>query len=498
MIKFFLLLFLFCLLACSPVLGQKWDYQWPMGYGNSPLPDISVLDFNDGDVSTEVIFPVVGNFGIGATGSFICDKQTGQVLLMTNGCRVYDNGLQVVQGSDTLSPGPTYNSYCVGLGEDYPATQSNAILPELTNDSIYYVLHKDGDINSSLQDVVSYNFYLTTVVRKPGNSFYVKDKKLLLNTPMIVGKVTACINSDGTKWWTWVAGYDTNVFYKFLVGGTDTIQGPFEQTIGDLLYNKQLGIAQAAFSPDTKTLAINADTKLVKVYDFDNETGELSNFRNIAYPDDGDYARGLAFSPNSRFVYVSTVLNLYQIDLLDSSAVLVAHHESYDEFGWPVTIGYLHLGPDCRLYADCGSTSHFVHVVDHPNEEGEACQFQERAITTLSTILFEFPNIPMYRFDGACDSSIVLPVSTVNEEKTTEKLELFPNPATHFTQIELPTEVPSAMLSLFASTGQPSLSQRLIAGWNTVQLEALAPGLYFYEVRDKQRLLGSGKLVKVE
>jgi hypothetical protein len=31
-----------------------------------------------------------------------------------------------------------------------------------------------------------------------------------------------------------------------------------------------------------------------------------------------------------------------------------------------------------------------------------------------------------------------------------------------------------------------------------VGLEAIAPGIYFYEVRDGERLLGSGKLVRVE
>ncbi|MCF8245777.1 MAG: T9SS type A sorting domain-containing protein [Saprospiraceae bacterium] len=516
-----LLLPLLCLLASPSAHSQKWDYQWPMGYGNSPLPDISVLDFNDGDVSTEVVFPVVENFGIGSSGSFICDKYNGQVLLITNGCRAYDSSLQVVPGSDTLSPGTSFNANC--SNDDYIAYQSNIILPELTNDTVFYVLHKDQEVNSSLQDVVSNNFYLTTIVRKADSGFVVVQKKLLLSTLMDYGKVTACLNLDSTKWWTWVVGYDTNIFYKFLVGGADTVQGPFVQAIGDPLYNKQLGIAQAAFSPDAKTLAINADTKLAKVYDFDNATGELSNFRNLAYPDDGDYARGLAFSPDSRYLYAGTVFNLYQIDLLDSSAVQVAHHESYDEFGWPVTIGYLHLGPDCRLYADCGSTSHFIHVVHHPNEEGEACQFQERAITTLSTILFEFPNMPMYRFGGQCDSSITFPTTSLDDKLDEQPyaVSLSPNPCRDALTVAFPGPVPrQAHLLLYDGLGRPVLERRLPAASNGLDVGSLPPGLYFYEVRDEDegtgrsvhgyaalyfyevrdegRVLQTGKLVKVE
>jgi hypothetical protein len=75
---------------------------------------------------------------------------------------------------------------------------------------------------------------------------------------------------------------------------------------------------------------------------------------------------------------------------------------------------------------------------------------------------------------------------------------LAPNPASHSTKIKLPDRMASAMLTLYTATGQPVLSQRLAAGWSVVPLEVLAPGLYFYEVKDAGRLLGSGKLIVVE
>ena len=478
--------------------AQKWDYQWPMGYSNAPLADVSILDFNEGEVSTNVLFQTVDDFTIGSTGSFICDKSSGEVILMTNGCRVYDADLQVVSGSDTLSPGPTYNNYCE---DEYPAYQSILILPNPTTDSIYYVLHKDGEINNTFQDVVSHKLYLTTIVRYSDNSFTVVEKRLLLDTLMNVGKLTACINHDGTKWWTWTTGYDTNKFYKFLIGGTEIVEGPFEQEIGDPLYNKILGIGQTAFSPNTKVLGLNSGDKKVKLYDFDNETGELSNFRAIPYPDDGDGARGLVFSPNSQLVYVGTVFNLYQIDMLNSSVEHIAYHMSYDEFNWPVTIGYLHLGPDCRLYADCGSTSHFIHVIHHPDEKGEGCEFQARAIPTLSTINFEFPNIPMYRFDGACDSSITFPVSglAIELDGQPQAVSVAPNPCSGVMTVTLQVQATRQVrLLLFDMMGRSVLDKALTAARNELDVEGLAPGLYFYEVRDEQRLLGSGKLVRVE
>ena len=91
-------------------------------------------------------------------------------------------------------------------------------------------------------------------------------------------------------------------------------------------------------------------------------------------------------------------------------------------------------------------------------------------------------------------------ISAANEAQPLDLVSVFPNPAQSATNFRLGGDyLPRhAMLTLYAATGQPVRTQRLQAGWSVVSLEGLAPGLYFYEVRDEQRLLGSGKLVRVE
>jgi hypothetical protein len=54
------------------------------------------------------------------------------------------------------------------------------------------------------------------------------------------------------------------------------------------------------------------------------------------------------------------------------------------------------------------------------------------------------------------------------------------------------------LFTLYTAIGQSVLQQRINFGWNLVQLEGVAPGMYFYEVRDAERVIGTGKLVKVE
>ena len=96
-------------------------------------------------------------------------------------------------------------------------------------------------------------------------------------------------------------------------------------------------------------------------------------------------------------------------------------------------------------------------------------------------------------------------INAVGEEVPQGLVSVFPNPAKEATNIILSDYLPRhAELHLFTATGQLVKSQRILFGWNALELAGIAPGLYFYEVKDMGlpgqvgRLLKSGKLVKVE
>lgn len=105
-----------------------------------------------------------------------------------------------------------------------------------------------------------------------------------------------------------------------------------------------------------------------------------------------------------------------------------------------------------------------------------------------------------YSSDTFCKTLQLGPSATGGEPEPQAEVTVFPNPAQSATNIRIGGDyLPRrAILTLYAATGQPALTQRLAAGWSVVPLEGLAPGLYFYEVRDEGRLLGSGKLVVTE
>ncbi len=473
--------------------AQRYDYQWPMGYGSNFALDfgISMLDFNDQDVNVYP-FAEIDDFELGEGGSFICDEN-GHVMLMTNNCKVVDANFQTILNGDTLTPGYTHDHYCPAGA--FPSTQSTLFLPEFSNDSTIYLVHNDAFVSGVFQDVISEAFYISIIIRRPNGTFYLKEKRLFRETTMIASRVTAGLHADGDKWWTWVHDYGSNRFHKFLVGA-DTIQGPFSQDIGPEATTFNFDVGQTAFSPDMTMLAINTDTWGILLFDFDNATGELSNYRIISYPNLPD-AKGLVFSPDSRFIYASTADNLYQIDLQASSSEEQVVHIAYvwepDETGWPIGIGEMYIGPDCRIYIAPATTTYYVHVIHRPNEKGTACQFQKRAIRMPTNLLFRFPNLPMYRFNGACDPNIAwsFPTATEDHEPIAALLRVFPNPAQSEVVVEFPEGFEAANIILADLAGRRCGSYPAAKGVQQVRINvsALPAGLYFVQPEGQRQVV---------
>jgi len=484
--------------------SQKYDYQWPIGYSSDPpmgIFGISLLDFDQQFISLDTYNLDFHPIHLSNSSSFVCDEN-GQLLLLTNNCKVFDRDFNVVPGTDTLTPGEIFDLNCEQYGE-YPSSQSVLILPEMSNDSVFYIAHKDAVLSDELQAVVSEHFYLSTLVKKAAGGFYLKETQLLADLEMVPGKLTACLNADGDRWWAWVADFHSNTFYKFLIGGEETVQGPFVQEIGDPIRDKdEGGIGQSAFSPNADKMGILTEDHTILLYDFDNGSGELSNYRVIPVAgDDTGYGRGLAFSFDSELVYMSTVQNLYQVDPSDSTWQHIAFHNSLDEDGYPVGIGKLVLGPDCRMYVSPGSPTYYMHVVHHPNQKGVSCGFEPRALRSPTVIPHHFPNLPMYRFGGACDSTIQFPVVSSTEVAVEEKtdVKVFPNPFGEELTVTFGNAVPKdAVLRVYGSMGRLHFESPLPAFTSMFTMGDIPSGVYFYEIREGQVLLKNGKLVKVE
>jgi hypothetical protein len=480
---------LFSILLCAQALclpaQHRFDYQWPFGYGSDIGAGygISALSFSGGAVAVSPYGEAAG-FELRRSAAFLCDED-GELMLMTNNCRVVDKHLATIDGGDTITPGATHDLYCpYGY---YPGGHCVLLLPEMGDDSTVYLVHKNSVLSTPLQAVIGTRLYLSTIVRRADGTFYVKEKqRLLLSVNQVGGQLTAVLNAESDRWWIWSIEYGTNRFHKFLIGGPEGAAGPFVQEIGPALFIEDTDVGQAAFSPDGRWLGINIRTMGALLYGFDAATGELSAPAALPYPEPGA-ARGLAFSPNSRFVYVTTLDHLYQIDLEASGASDQVAHLGYmrgeDLDGWPVAAGMMHLGPDCRVYISPSSTSRFLHVIHQPDLPGPAAQAEKMAIYTPTRVTFHLPNIPMFRFGGSCDSTIAwgIPAEAAEPLPPAEGARLFPNPASDWAYLELPAGHAWAWAAAYDARGQEVRRIRLAPGQREAEIATAGwpPGLYF-------------------
>jgi len=253
-----------------------------------------------------------------------------------------------------------------------------------------------------------------------------------------------------------------------------------------------------SFSPDGSKLAMNAKDG-VHVYDFDQEKGWLSNFRILPYPkEEGDVWKGLCFSPNSRFVYVTVNEMLYQVDTeLEDEYIKIAEHWTFSDTGWPVSMGNMYLGPDCRIYVSPGSGTYYLHVINNPDEKGKKCNFLPRVMELPSRFSFDFSNMPQYRNISPCNYDIKLKVgSSVSDHPsiTSNRISLYPNPAQN--ELRIQSTYKYDEVYIYSSMGY------VVGRYNyldePIDIGHLQSGLYFLHLSYKGlKIGGSQKFVKL-
>ena len=338
--------------------------------------------------------------------------------------------------------------------------------------------------------------YYTVVDMRMNNGLGVVTEKnsILYEDDMYFGQLTAAKHANGIDWWVLTPAQEgTNGYFRFLLS---------DSGVSDFMY-QEAGIpgtqdgGWAAFSPDGRYYAryhpVQDDLFL---FDFDRETGLLSNFQQINIEEEDEWVGGVAFSPNSRFLYVSSYDFIYQFDTwaedIAASRITVAEYEYQGEFLEDNFCG-MQLGPDCQLYVYCNSCD-VIHVIHNPDEPGLACNFEQAAVQLPWPIFRSQPHFPNYRLGPVGNEGLPCsPVVSVQETVLpTASMQFFPNPADQYIVLTSPTT--SDTWLLYDSMGRLLKQARLQAATpKQVDVSDLSAGLYFW------KLLGSGecgKLVK--
>jgi hypothetical protein len=450
------------------------------------------IDFYSGSADTFSVFRELGFYSINT----MINDSSGNLLFYTNGIYIANANHDTLLNSQNYNPGYASTTWWYGLN----VRQSVIILPDPVDELKFITFHcsaerfYDGTIYQLQPTHLSYSKVDMNLGQGLGGIPSNEKNITLINDTLIYGHMVATKHANGRDWWVLMHRYYSDKFYKILVT-PDTIQ-VFDQNIGTLITDDVGG--QAAFSPDGSKYVLFTDHAL-DLYDFDRCSGELTNHQSLYFPD-SVYRTGIAFSPNNRFLYANTQLNIFQYNLwaanIDSSVQLVSTWIPAN-MPLPTTFWNCQLAPDGRIYVGTWNGNHILHYIDLPDSMGVSCNVVQNSFYLASRNM-TVPTYPNYQLGRLIGSSCDTLTSLQESESESLHVNVFPNPASsQFTvTYEFPTNYEGEFM-LYDAYGKEVIRKKLYGTFTSllIRTDKLGNGIYFYKVELDGAKSANGKLV---
>lgn len=366
-------------------------------------------------------------------------NENGNLLFYTNGGWIANStGDSLLNGR---LPYGTYNNRF--SGEEVP--QECLFLPAPGDTNIYYMFYNLVEVFMPGFFASKYLYYLTIDKRLDNGLGAVVQKNVIaIGDTLIVGEITACKHGNGRDWWIVCHRINSNLFYKLLLT-PQGVSAPVSQSIGDTMHYVQ-ATGQAVFSPDgSKYSSYHArytDNDLL-VLDFDRCNGDFFNPLHVSI-DDSSSSGGVAFSPNSRFLYVCSRNYVYQFDMIDTNIALskkkVATYDGYYSPQPPFASSFFlaQMANDGKIYINSTNSVVDLHRINYPDSIGISCNVAQHSVPLPAYNAFTIPNHPNY-FLGADSGSVCdtlqLAIRTNDSSSPKDKFSIFPNPASDIVQL---------------------------------------------------------------
>jgi gliding motility-associated-like protein len=408
-----LLVFLFLLLVeAFPQNGTDCDYQRPQEADTWVFGKQSRLLFN---VDPAQSSPTANTFSL-PNGSASISKSNGNLLFFSNGIKVWNQGLYLMENGDDLK------------GNNF-ATQSALIVPHPGNDKKYYLFTVDMYIPPLFTDGVNYN-----IIDFTNNGYGEVTNK---NTPLLsenAQKITGTLHENNHDYWVILHGFGAakgTTFYAYLVSDTGLVTTPVISNIGSIHQgNDNNAAGYMKTSPDGSKIALLIPQEgIAEIFNFNRSTGQVTNVKSSG-PGKFSYPFGLEFSPDNSKLYISTsplgdgTNFLYQLDANAAdpfaSPYVVSQFDVAEVGAADSLMGAIQLGTDGKIYLSkfrrgvLGKTN--LGVIYNPNRPQAACNFNRlnyvdnngislagsEALIGLPNFVTSFLNIPHFTYYSQC------------------------------------------------------------------------------------------------
>ncbi len=468
--------------------SQGYNHNWLLGYDYSPNYIKARMTFSS---TVDSIFAEQRKIPFqGFTQANISDAN-GNLLMSSNGAWIANSTGDTMLNGSFLG----YDSYINAHTDGILITYANIIIPYPNNTTKYVLFHQSADYNGISYYSPAINYSIIDMTKDGGLGAVDSTQKYIVAIQDTMnGGIAACRHANGRDWWVVAQKHDTDTIYKILFTPT----GIASITTQKLIVPKAVySISQLTFSPDGKKFVYQTyipyqpDSSYILTFDFDRCSG-LFTTHNPVFVNRG-YIWGLAFSPNSQYVYACTADKLYQLNLNTYNLDTIATYDGFNSpFTWccPTTFFNCYLAANGKIYITSGNGVQHIHEMNFPDSAGIACDFQQHVIPTPMGAIHRgsVPNHPNY-YLGCDTTQTTCPclITGINDVKQHDfKFSISPNPSNgNFKITYLLPQNSKGIFEVFDITGKKVFSYSL-PQWSTLQnfdLSFLSNGIYHCSIK---------------
>ncbi|MBP6657777.1 MAG: T9SS type A sorting domain-containing protein [Bacteroidia bacterium] len=468
---------------------------WLFGYANgsgAPLGG-SRIDFISGSIDT-MLDPRQLNFN--ATNAVISDN-AGQLLFATNGIEVINAQQLTMLNGGGLNPGQIATTWATrGL----PISQGALIIPVPSDSNSYYLFHMSAEFfGPTMSWIQPFNLFYSKINMTLDNGLGAVVQKNIsaIHDTITLGEMTAVKHANGRDWWIVTHKFDSDQFLTVLVT-PQGLTGPFRQAIGPNYVTGANG--QVVFSQDGKRFARYDPTRGedLDLFNFDRCTGLFSLVKHVSIPDSSG-AGGVAFNRSGRFLYVTSITQIYQFDLDDPDWDLnydtVAVYDGFYSPSYPFATTFLasYLAPDNKIYVTASNGVQAIATIDYPDSLGMSCSVCQHCVALPTVMAYTVPNYPNYNL-GADSTSVCDTLLNIAFLPEFYEISVFPNPATSTIYIDCNSEY---SIKIYNMLGYAVLIKPDITTDHALDISGLVPGFYIVEISVKGEYKKSVKILKL-
>lgn len=456
--------------------SQGKNHNWLIGY-DIGLADTHVtstkarLQIDSGNFT---IIPQTRKMAFITTQGNISDEN-GNLIIASNGCWIANAaGDTMANGSGLITGTLGINGWCDN-NSGIPWSHGAVVLPFPGSSTMYILIHQaETDLYYSLIDI-TLDGGLGGVVQK--------------NIPLIQDSLSvglaACKHGNGRDWWVFAMRSNSHILYKVLIT-PDTIQSITTQLINPIIALGNAG--QPIFSQDGTKFAFTSGyagpnaRHDVRIFDFNRCTGNLDS---LTYVNDlTGLGFGLAFSPNSNYLYHSSYQKIYQVDLTSFNQDTVALNDGYCfPYSFTCTDFWLmYHAANGKIYISSGSGVIDMHFINYPDNPGLSCDVQQHAIRLPCYYVRGNVNHPNYYLSALTGSPCDTLTSSIEIAEHDFRFSVSPNPSNgNFKTMYLLPQNQKGKLEVFDMNGRKVYEMNL-PQWSTMQFVSLpasvASGVY--------------------